>query len=105
MIGARLIREARLRAGLTQAELAERLETHQSVVARWETGRSEPTLTTVVRAVRACGLDLHFSLAQRDTDHRRLIADAVKRTPRERLDDLLDRLDAEEALQRAVRVR
>lgn len=38
MQAARLIREARLKAGLSQAELAHRLHTKQSVVARWETG-------------------------------------------------------------------
>ena len=39
---ARALIEARSRAGLTQSELAERMETTQSVVARLESGRAKP---------------------------------------------------------------
>lgn len=104
MTGGLLIREARLRAGLTQQELAERLATTQPVVARWEAGRSSPTLETVVRAVRACGLDLHVSLARYDHDDDRLIDDQLGRTPAERLDAIENLLRQEEVLRRARRV-
>ncbi|MEO3431541.1 helix-turn-helix transcriptional regulator [Inquilinus sp. CAU 1745] len=40
---ARAIIKARAQAGLTQAELAERMETSQSYVARIESGRTCPT--------------------------------------------------------------
>lgn len=63
MKGGELIREARLRAGLTQAEVARRLGTGQSVIARWESGRRSPTFETVVRAIGACGFDLGVSIA------------------------------------------
>jgi transcriptional regulator with XRE-family HTH domain len=53
-----LIREARRRAGLTQRELAERLGTTQSAIARLERGGTEPSYERVVEAVRACGMDL-----------------------------------------------
>jgi transcriptional regulator with XRE-family HTH domain len=53
-----LIREARRRAGLTQAELAERLGTTQSAIARLERGGTEPSFERVVDAARACGLEL-----------------------------------------------
>ena len=53
-----MIREARRRAGLTQRELAERMRTTQSAVARLERGRTEPSYEHVVDAVRACGLEL-----------------------------------------------
>ena len=53
-----LIREARRRAGLTQAELAERIGTTQSAVARLERGRSAPSAERLARIVRACGLEL-----------------------------------------------
>ncbi len=53
-----LIREARLRAGLTQCELGERLGKAQSVIARWERGDATPSLETLREVVRACGLEL-----------------------------------------------
>lgn len=60
--GADLLVEARKRAGLTQRELAERAGTTQSAVARWESGRSEPSFANVVRLLRLCGfvLDVHL---------------------------------------------
>ena len=39
---ARSLIEARVGAGLTQAQLAERMETTQSAVARLESGRAQP---------------------------------------------------------------
>ena len=44
MLSHHLIREARRRARLTQSELAMRAGTTQSAVARWEAGRSLPSL-------------------------------------------------------------
>lgn len=58
MRGGALIREARRRAALTQRELAARLGTTQSAIARMERGGSEPSYEKVVEAVRACGFDL-----------------------------------------------
>lgn len=66
MLGADLIREARLRAGLTQAELAERAGTAQSGIARWESGRTAPSLDDVRRLVRLCGLDLEVAIVPYD---------------------------------------
>lgn len=104
MGGGSLIPEARLRAGLTESELARRMGTTQSAVARWESGATSPRFDTVVRAVRGCGLELGVSLSERDPDHDRLIDDQLARTPRERLDDLLSRLEAERRLHSARRV-
>ena len=53
-----LIRSARLRAGLTQAELAERLEVPASSIGRWETDTVEPGYPTLRRVLQACGFDL-----------------------------------------------
>jgi transcriptional regulator with XRE-family HTH domain len=53
-----LIREARRRAGLTQAELAERLGTTQSAIARLERGGTEPSYERVAHVAKACGLEL-----------------------------------------------
>lgn len=46
---------ARARAGLSQAEVAQRMGTTQSVVARLESGRRPPSLRTVQRYAQALG--------------------------------------------------
>lgn len=104
MIGRCIIREARRRAGISQAELAKRLATSQSVIGRWETGRRTPSMESVLAAVRACNLDLHLGLANRDTDHDRLIDDTLRLTAMERIHALLTRLAAQRALHRARRL-
>jgi transcriptional regulator with XRE-family HTH domain len=67
MRSAALIREARLRAGLTQAELAERTGRDRSVVARWEQAAVAPSVETLIELVRACGFDLPLELEPLDT--------------------------------------
>jgi transcriptional regulator with XRE-family HTH domain len=62
MRSADLIREARLRAGLTQYELAELSGRDRSVIARWEQGTVAPNVETLVELVRACGFDLPLEL-------------------------------------------
>jgi transcriptional regulator with XRE-family HTH domain len=62
MRSADLIREARLRAGLTQYELAERSGRDRSVIARWEHGTVAPSVATLVELVRVCGFDLPLEL-------------------------------------------
>jgi len=49
---------ARERWGLTQSELAERLDTTQQTVARWEAGKAEPSLA----ALRDLAICLHTSV-------------------------------------------
>jgi transcriptional regulator with XRE-family HTH domain len=66
MNGGTLIREARRRVGLTQTDLAARLRTTQSAIARLERGRTEPSFARVVDAVRACGLELTPALIDPD---------------------------------------
>ena len=52
---ARELIAARTRAGLTQADVAARMGTTQSTVARLESGRRQPSLRTVQRYARAVG--------------------------------------------------
>jgi ribosome-binding protein aMBF1 (putative translation factor) len=52
---ARELIAARVRAGLTQAELAERMGTTQSVVARLESGARLPSVQTLLRFAKATG--------------------------------------------------
>jgi len=58
---ARALIEARASAGLTQAELAERMGTTQSVIARLESGRVQPTTATLRRLARATGTRLKIA--------------------------------------------
>lgn len=86
-----LIREARLRAGLTQAELARRAGKHQSAIARWEAGRGAPSFETLRQLIRACGLELTFRLANGDDSYVSHINRYLALSPRERLDGALQR--------------
>lgn len=50
---------ARREAKLTQTELAERIGTTQSAIARLEAGRVSPSITTLRRYAEATGHQLH----------------------------------------------
>jgi len=54
---------ARLRAGLSQVELAERMGTSQSAVARLESGQTLPSTKTILRYAKATGSRLHVRLS------------------------------------------
>ena len=53
---------ARVRAGLTQAQLAERMGTSQSAVARLESGRRLPSVATLEKLAAATGSKLRIVL-------------------------------------------
>jgi len=89
MPSADLIRAARLRARLTQAELAERIGTTQSAIARWEAGGTEPSLETLARVIRGCGLELRVGLEDADPSEVSLIERNLALSPAERLDQLV----------------
>lgn len=88
MISGDLLREARLRAGLTQAELAERAGTARSQISRYERGDVSPSLETLRRLIRACGLELGVRLFNADLEQHdaSLIAQTLPLTPEERVD-------------------
>jgi HTH-type transcriptional regulator/antitoxin HipB len=56
------IAAARARAGLTQAELAARIGTKQSVVSRWESAQSWPSTKSMLRIAEATGSRLRVDL-------------------------------------------
>jgi transcriptional regulator with XRE-family HTH domain len=66
VIGGELVREARKRAGMTQAKLADLAGTTQSSIARLESGRSSPSFEQVERLMRLCGFQLIVELAPYD---------------------------------------
>jgi len=63
---AMVLREARLRAGLSQEGLAERSGVNRVQINRYEAGAVAPSLDTLVELVRACGLDLTLDLIEFD---------------------------------------
>lgn len=53
--------EARAHAGLSQRQLAERMQTTQGVIARLESGRVKPSTRTLERLAAATGMRLRIS--------------------------------------------
>jgi transcriptional regulator with XRE-family HTH domain len=96
MTAGELIRSARLRARLSQAELAERLSTPRSQIARWEADDVEPGFATVRRVLRACGFDLSMALVpyKPDEDLEMRLRKLQRLTPQERLRRMLEREEA-----------
>jgi ribosome-binding protein aMBF1 (putative translation factor) len=55
------VAKARKRSGLSQAELARRMKTTQSTIARLESGRGRPSTRTLDRFAKATGHRLKIS--------------------------------------------
>ena len=64
---ARAVIQARARAGLTQEQLARRMDTTQSVIARLESGRKKPSTQTLERLAAATGTRLRISFEPQET--------------------------------------
>jgi transcriptional regulator with XRE-family HTH domain len=86
-----LIREARLRAGLSQVELSERSGKDRAQIARWERDVVQPSFETLRDLVRACGFDLDLRLVPYDVDDRESarLRKSLLRSPQERLQAML----------------
>jgi ribosome-binding protein aMBF1 (putative translation factor) len=54
--------KARARQGLTQAQLAKKVGTKQSAIARFESGKSNPSLAFIRKLSHALGLELRLSV-------------------------------------------
>jgi transcriptional regulator with XRE-family HTH domain len=97
VVSASLIREARMRAGLSQVQLAERSGKAKVQIGRWETGVVAPSLDTLLEIVRVCGFDLPLMLEPyRRLDDRRL-TEFQRFSPERRVQHMLDRLDQGES--------
>src|SRR3954467_12883317 len=86
-----LIREARLRAGLSQSELSERSGRDRAQIARWERDVVQPSFETLRELVRACGFELETTLVPyaADEEHDARLQDSLLRSPQERLASML----------------
>jgi transcriptional regulator with XRE-family HTH domain len=98
--GGPLIREARLRAGLTQTELGQKTGRERSVIARWEQGAVSPSIDNLLDVVHACGFELPLVLAPLDTSTDARLEENRKLSPERRVARLLARLQAEDRSRR-----
>lgn len=91
MTSGMLIREARMRAGLSQVELSERSGKDRAQLARWERDVVQPSFETLRELVRACGFDLDTTLVPFETDreHDVRLQKTLQRSPQERLQAML----------------
>ena len=89
MDGGQIVRESRLRGGLTQRQLADRAGVSQPLLARIESGIVQPTFDRLVALVRACGFDLDVRVVPLDEDAWTLVERGANASPDERLDRAL----------------
>jgi transcriptional regulator with XRE-family HTH domain len=99
-----LIHNARLSRGWTQAELARRLRTPQSAIARWERGSMSPRVETLERILAACGYRAELQLVDQWEIDRDQLQERLSWTPTERLRYLIDMVAFEERARRARKV-
>ena len=83
-----VISEARRRIGISQAELARRMNTSQPTVARLEAGGTDPRWSTIQRALQAMGEQVSLTTSAREVSpvDEDQIREYLRLTPGERLD-------------------
>ncbi|GAA1537649.1 helix-turn-helix transcriptional regulator [Nocardioides humi] len=69
---ANLLKDARIRTGLTQQQVADAAGVPRSTIARIETGRMQPTIPTLDTILISIGLELRLRLEVFD-DHDRVL--------------------------------
>ena len=79
------MREARRRANLTQRELADRVGTTQSAIARIERGATEPSYDRVRQILEACGFELIPRIVPIDDSGWSVASTNLRLTPEERV--------------------
>jgi transcriptional regulator with XRE-family HTH domain len=85
-----LLREARLRAGLSQDALSKRSGVNRVQLNRYEAGAVAPSLDTLIDLVRACGFDLPLELVPLDTGMDQRLTPFQPLSPEQRLERMLD---------------
>jgi transcriptional regulator with XRE-family HTH domain len=95
VVSASLLREARMRAGLTQAQLSERCGKAKVQIGRWETGTVAPSLDTLLELIRACGYDMPLMLEPYQPVDDRRLAQLQRLSPERRLQNMLKQRPSE----------
>jgi transcriptional regulator with XRE-family HTH domain len=60
------LRERRKQLGLSQEELAARLQVDQKQISKWENGRGNPTAQTLINLARALAVNIDWLLGLTD---------------------------------------
>jgi transcriptional regulator with XRE-family HTH domain len=84
------LREARLRAGLSQNDLAERTAKPRPHIGRYEAGAVAPSLGTLLELINACGFDLSLELVPLQEAGDDGLTELQQLSPERRLDRMLD---------------
>ena len=88
-----LVRAARNRGALSQRAMAEKASTSQSVVARIETGVTDPSGDTLRRLLAAAGLEARCELATIPVPDTHMLQDVERilaLSPEERLEEVMN---------------
>ncbi len=93
MTSGQLLREARLRAGLSQGELGERVGRPRTQIGRWERDAVAPSFETLRELVRACGFDIAARLIEYETAHDDELREYLLLTPKERVERALGAME------------
>ncbi|MEX2624671.1 MAG: helix-turn-helix transcriptional regulator [Acidimicrobiia bacterium] len=101
MASSHLLREARRRAALSQAELGERAGKAASAISRWEIASTKPSFETLRQLIRAAGFDLVVGLVAADDHDLALIRRSLTRSPEERLAEMVSAVRALESMAKA----
>ncbi|HEX9645004.1 MAG TPA: helix-turn-helix transcriptional regulator [Acidimicrobiia bacterium] len=103
-VAAGLLRTARDRAGLSQADVAKQAGVTQQAISAYETGRREPTLPTLQRLLAAAGFELRLHLAPLDHHDETLAAYLASLPPAQQAElEIQRRQRAEAARLRRIR--
>ena len=86
-----MLREARLRAGLSQEELADVSGKDRTVIARYEQAVVAPSIDTLVEMLRSCGFDILLELVPYEPGLSARMVELQRLSPERRLDQLLER--------------
>lgn len=99
-----LLRLARDKAEMTQAELASEAGVSQQSISAYETGRKEPTLPTLQRLLAAAGLEMRIRLEPID-HHDSTLGAFMQTLPRARQAELAEQSRSRVETERLRRIR
>jgi uncharacterized protein len=86
LTAAGLLRQARQRAGMSQAELAAQAGVTQSVISAYESGHRQPSLPTLAALIEASGFELVTTVRRQPRDLKMLSGPVGRRVRRRRHD-------------------